>query len=143
MKAVAAGFTIAHEIIVTPAMTVQFDELGALHPVYSTYQMARHFEEAGRKILLPHLEPGEEGIGSRVEVEHTASALVGMRVTIEARFERLDGRRLVATMTAISELGDRIGHGLTVQAVLPSERIDQGLAQLEARWNEHKEDRHG
>lgn len=139
MRAVPDGYAVAHEIVVTPAMTVHFDELGSLHPVYSTYQMARHFEEAGRKILLPHLEAGEEGIGSRVEVEHTTSALVGMRVTIHARFERMEGRRLVASMTATSELGDRIGHGTTVQVILPRERIEGGFARLEARWRERRE----
>lgn len=143
VRSIPVGYRVRHEIVVTPAMTVHFDELGSLHPVYSTYQMARHFEEAGRKMLLPHLEAGEEGIGSRVEVEHTASALVGMRVTIDASFERMDGRRLVASMTATSELGDRIGHGLTVQVILPKERIDGGLAQLEARWKEHQEGKHG
>jgi len=136
MKPVLEGFQVRLELVVTPEMTVSFDELGPLHPVYATYQMARHFEEAGRKLLLPHLEPGEEGIGSSVAVEHTASALVGMRVTIMATFDRVEGRRLFATMEAVSELGDRIGTGSSVQVVLPRERIEANFQVLEARWRE-------
>jgi predicted thioesterase len=122
-------------------MTVHFDELGSLHRVYATYQLARHFEEAGRKVLLPHLEPGEEGIGSSVSVEHTASALVGMRVTVTATLEKVEGRRLHVCTQAVSDLGDLIGTGSTVQVVLPKEKIDSSFTGLEERWRRHLEER--
>jgi fluoroacetyl-CoA thioesterase len=47
------GETAVLDIVVLPAHTVDFDKLGKVHPVYATYAMAKHFEEAGRK-LLPH-----------------------------------------------------------------------------------------
>lgn len=122
------------EITVTDAMTVQFDQLGALHGVYSTYTMAKHFEEAGRKLLVPHLEAGEEGIGSSLSVEHLASALPGMRVRIVGTFQRLDGRTLYCTMEAWNQLGDLIGRGSTAQVVLPREKLEHRFAQLESRW---------
>ena len=134
MKPVPDGFTATLDVTVTPDMTVDFGELGRLHPVYATYQLARHFEEAGRKVLLPHLEPGEEGIGSAVSVEHTASALPGMRVTVTATLDRVEGRRLFVNVRAVNELGDEVGRGSTVQVVLPRERIERGFADLEARW---------
>jgi hypothetical protein len=63
------GESATNEVVVTPEMTVPFDELGPVHPVYATYTMAKHFEEAGRKLLLQHLEPGEDGIGRSVREE--------------------------------------------------------------------------
>jgi fluoroacetyl-CoA thioesterase len=126
------------EITVTDAMTVDFAELGKLHPVYATYWMAKHFEEASRKLVLPHLEPEEEGIGSAVNVQHTASALVGMRVTITANFQSLEGRKVVCALRAINQLGDQIGYGSTEQFVLPRERIESGFASLEQRWLAHQ-----
>jgi len=80
---VPVGEAAELDVVVTPEMTVRFDELGPVHPVYATYSMAKHFEEAGRKIIVHFLEDGEGGIGSEVSVRHVGSALPGMRVTIE------------------------------------------------------------
>ncbi|MEF2279375.1 thioesterase family protein [Deinococcus sp. YIM 134068] len=138
MRPIPSGFTQTLTVRVTDEMTVQFGELGAVHPVYATYWMARHFEEAGRKIILPFLEDGEGGIGTSVEVTHTASALPGMTVTVTATFERMEGRRVVCRMRAVSELGDEIGHGTTGQMALPQARIDAGFGALRARWAERR-----
>ena len=137
MQAIPEGFTQTLSVTVTDEMTVNFGELGRLHPVYATYWMARHFEEAGRKIILPFLEEGEGGIGTQVDVTHTASALPGMRVTVTATFERQEGRRVTARMVAVNELGDQIGHGTTTQMVLPQARIDANFDTLRQRWAEH------
>ena len=134
MHAIPAGFTQSLEVTVTAEMTVQFAELGDVHPVYATYWLARHFEEAGRKIILPFLEPGEGGIGSEVQVTHTASALPGMRVTVSAVFDRVEGRRVSCRLGAVNELGDEIGHGTTTQVILPQARIDANFEELLARW---------
>lgn len=136
MHAIPEGFTQTLTVTVTDDMTVDFGELGRLHPVYATYWMARHFEEAGRKIILPFLEDGEGGIGTQVDVTHTASALPGMTVTVTATFDRMEGRRIVARMRAVNELGDEIGHGSTTQMVLPQSRIDAGFDTLRQRWAE-------
>lgn len=136
MQAIPEGFTQTLSVTVTDDMTVNFGELGRLHPVYATYWMARHFEEAGRKIILPFLEDGEGGIGTQVDVTHTASALPGMRVTVTATFERQEGRRVIARMVAVNELGDEIGHGTTTQMVLPQARIDANFDTLRRRWAE-------
>lgn len=80
MRPIPEGYEAVFETVVTPEMTVHFEELGPVHPVYATYWMVKHMELAGRKIILPFLEEGEEGIGSYVEVRHLASALPGMHL---------------------------------------------------------------
>ena len=137
MRPIPAGFTQTLTVSVTDEMTVDFGELGRVHPVYATYWMARHFEEAGRKIILPFLEGGEGGIGSEVTVAHTASALPGMTVTVTATFERQEGRRVYAAMRAVNALGDEIGTGRTTQVVLPQARIDANFDALRERWAAH------
>ncbi|GAA5502442.1 hypothetical protein Dxin01_02186 [Deinococcus xinjiangensis] len=139
MRPIPAGFVQTLTLTVTAEMTVDFAELGKVHPVYATYWMAKHFEEAGRKIILPYLEEGEGGIGSQVEVNHTASALPEMQVTITATFERQEGRRVYATMRAINELGDEIGTGRTTQVILPQTKIDTNFEQLRGRWETHRQ----
>lgn len=138
MRPIPAGFTQTLTVTVTDEMTVEFAELGKLHPVYATYWMARHFEEAGRKIILPFLEEGEGGIGTQVDVTHRASALPGMTVTVTATFDRMDGRRIHATMRAVNELGDEIGTGTTTQMVLAQEKIDANFERLRDRWAAHR-----
>ncbi|WP_034386438.1 thioesterase family protein [Deinococcus sp. YIM 77859] len=138
MRPIPAGFTQTLTVTVTDEMTVHFAELGPVHPVYATYWLARHFEEAGRKIILPFLEEGEGGIGTDVQVIHTASALPGMTVTVTATFGGMEGRRILCHLRAVSDLGDEIGYGTTGQMVLPQARINAGFARLRERWHEQQ-----
>jgi predicted thioesterase len=116
-------------------MTVNFEELGPIHPVYATYWMARHMEEAGRKVILPFLDQGDEGIGSKVSVNHVASALVGMKVEIVARHVETRGNRIIVGCTAHNELGDLIGEGETEQVLLPADVVERKFCELRARWH--------
>lgn len=133
MQPIPEGHHETLTITVTDDMTVNFTELGPLHPVYSTYSMAKHFEEAGRKLLLPFLEAGEESIGMQVEVFHTGSALPGMQVTVTATLQEVDRRRIVCSLQAVSSLGDDIGHGTASQLVLGAEKIQANFAALRER----------
>lgn len=141
MQTIPEGFTQTLEVTVTDEMTVDFAELGRVHPVYATYWLGKHFEEAGRKIILPFLDGGEGGIGSQLEVYHTASALPGMQVTVTATLDRVEGRRIHATLRAVNELGDELGHGSTTQVVLSQARIDAGFDDLRRRWDARQEGR--
>ena len=128
MTPIAPGETAVLEVVVTEAMTVDFDRLGRVHPVYATYSMAKHFEEAGRTLLLAHLEPGEEGIGTAVAVEHLAPAWVGDRIRITARCAEVRAGRLTCELTAVDAQGRLLGRGTTGQAVLPAEVVAARLS---------------
>lgn len=134
MKAIPAGYTAEFTTTVTPEMTVDFEELGRVHPVYATYWLARHMELAGRKVLLGFLEEGEEGIGQAVSVEHLAPALPGMQITVQASHAYTQGNRVVCDCRAHNPLGDLIGRGQTVQVVLPQQRLDRLFDELRQRW---------
>src|SRR5690242_2401593 len=112
------------EITVTDQMSVQFEELGAVHPVYATYWMTKHMELVGRKLLLPFLEQDEEAIGHEVAVRHIASALPGMRVRIIAHQPRIEKNRIYIHCQAYNELCDLIGEGQTTQVVLARQNLD-------------------
>jgi fluoroacetyl-CoA thioesterase len=123
VRPIPAGATAELDVVVTPEMTVRFDELGPVHPVYATYSMAKHFEEAGRKLLLRHLEPGEAGIGSRVSVEHLAPARVGDALRVTARCVAVRGNRLSCACVAVDAGGRELGRGTTEQVVLPEDVV--------------------
>ena len=118
------GATATLDVVVTEDMTVDFTELGRVHPVYATYTMAKHFEEAGRKLLLRHLGDDEDGLGRSVAVEHLAPSWVGDRLAIEARCIAVDDNRLTCECRAVDGSGREVGRGSTVQVVLPRARLD-------------------
>jgi len=104
-------------VTVTDDMVARFEELGLVHPVYSTWSMVRHMELASRKVILPYLEPGEEALGYSVSVTHLAPTATGSTVTARARLLRIEGNRIVCATSAHNGV-TMIGEGTTVQMVV-------------------------
>jgi fluoroacetyl-CoA thioesterase len=129
---IPVGTSAVLDVVVTDAHTVDFDEMGQVHPVYATYTMAKHFEEAGRKLLVPHLEPGEAGIGTAVSVEHLAPSWVGDALRVTATCVEVGDGRLTVECRATDSYGRELGRGTTVQAVLPAAVIEARVGE-EAR----------
>lgn len=117
------GHSIA--VLVTLEMCPHFDGV-LLHRVYATWSLVHDMEVCGRKLLEPHLEPHEEGIGAHISVDHRAPAHVGETVTLRAVVESCDASRLITRMTA--HVGDRlIAEGRFVQAILHRDRLNAML----------------
>jgi fluoroacetyl-CoA thioesterase len=125
------GTTGEVEIRVTEAMVAHFEELGLVHPVYATWTMVKHMEEASRKVILPFLEEDEDAVGHAVHVVHLAPTPVGMRVRVRAALERVDGRRIHCRIEATNER-ERIGEGTTVQIVVSRRRLREQFRALGA-----------
>ena len=119
------------EITVTEAMVARFEELGLIHPVYATWTMVKHMEEASRKVILPFLEEDEDAVGHAVQVVHLAPTPVGMRVRVRAALERVDGRRIHCRIEATNER-ERIGEGSTIQIVVSRRRLREQFRALGA-----------
>jgi fluoroacetyl-CoA thioesterase len=68
------------------------DFMGEKARVYATPMLVRDIEMASRNLLLQHLDPGEDSVGTRVELDHTAATLLGMRVEIKVRVAEVKGR---------------------------------------------------
>jgi predicted thioesterase len=68
------------------------DFLGEQARVYATPMLVRDIEVACRNLLLRHIEPGEDSVGTRVEIDHTAATLAGMRVELTVRVVEVKGR---------------------------------------------------
>ena len=105
--------------VVTEDMCPAFDGI-IVHRVYSTWALAHHMELAARKVLAPHLEPHEEGIGSHLSIDHLAPTPVGKTVRVVATCTELNGSKVVCDVVAYE--GDRvIGRGKQIQRVFPKE----------------------
>lgn len=98
-----------------------------VHRVYSTWSMAHHMELAARKVLAPHLEPAEEGIGSHLSIDHVAPTPVGHCVRVEAVATEIGPTTLICDVTAYHvhpDGGEKVvGRGRQVQRVLPKAKL--------------------
>jgi fluoroacetyl-CoA thioesterase len=63
-----------------------------LPPVYSTPDMIRLMEIAGLHAMQPFVEGDEITVGTHINIEHRAAAMLGAKVTAEAVLEEVDGR---------------------------------------------------
>ena len=120
------GTTAEVVITVTEDMCPAFDEV-VVHRVYSTWSMAHHMELAARKVLAPHLEPHEEGIGSHLSIDHLAPTPLDHTVRVVAEAVELGPTTLVCDVTAY-HVGPRkervVGRGRQVQRILPRAKLD-------------------
>ena len=115
---------------VTEDMCPAFDGV-IVHRLYSTWSMAYHMELAARKVLAPHLEAHEEGIGSHLSIEHVGPTPVGERVRVVAEAVQLGPTTLVCDLTAYHVRADGetiVGRGRQVQRVLPKEKLKALIA---------------
>lgn len=125
-----AGVFVELRLRVTPAMCPHFDDV-MVHPVLSTWELVHHMEIAGRRMLAPHLEPDEEGVGAHITVDHLAPAPIGSEVVVRADFESLTNGRLTCRTEA--RCGDRLlATGRFVQAVVKREKLARVIAQMGA-----------
>src|SRR4029453_5480255 len=115
------GDAVEHRITVTPEMTARlFDR--EVHPVYATAWMVRHVEEAGRLLVEPPLEAGEDATGYSIELTHERSASVGETLTVLARVTDVDERRCTARFEVHGEAGV-VGRGTFVQRYVSRGRL--------------------
>jgi predicted thioesterase len=119
------GKRFAFEITVTDDMRPHFDGVH-VHPVLSTWEVVHHLEVAGRRLLVPHLEPHEEGMGTHIHIDHRSPAVVGSVVAFHAVVEECTERRLVCRVAAL--VGKRIvAEGMFTQVILPRDKLAEIL----------------
>ena len=86
----AAGITRTVRLVVDRERTIDF--MGENTRVYATPMLVRDVEIACRELLLAHLDDGEDSVGTRIELDHTAPTLCGMAVDITVVAVEVKGR---------------------------------------------------
>ena len=74
-------------------------------PVLATPRVVALCEEASVAALRDALAPGNTSVGARVEITHLAPTKVGSKVRAEATLEKVEGRRLVFTVSVSDDCG--------------------------------------
>jgi fluoroacetyl-CoA thioesterase len=91
MKAsLALGVSATSKLTVDRERTIDF--MGEKARVYATPMLVRDIEMASRELLLPHLDAGEDSVGTRIELDHLAATLIGMPVELKVTVVEVKGR---------------------------------------------------
>ena len=100
--------------------------------VYATPRMVSDVEYACRDFLLQHLDPGEDSVGARVEIDHLAATPLGLEVTIEAKIAEID-RRKITFEFSVHDPVEPVGRGRHVRFVVETAKTRERLAAKRAK----------
>jgi fluoroacetyl-CoA thioesterase len=96
-------------------------------PVLATPMMIALMEAAAVDCVERLLADGQETLGVRLEVDHTAGTPVGLAVTATAELEEVDGRKLVFYVEA-RDAREIIGRGRHVRVIVDAARFRAKVA---------------
>jgi len=131
MKAtLAAGTTSTSAFTVDRERTIDF--MGERARVYATPALLRDIEMTCRDLLLRHLDPGEDSVGTRVELEHLAATPLGLPVTLTITVTAVDGRAVALAFEGRDSV-DLICRGKHQRFVVDVEKTQARLAAKAAK----------
>jgi fluoroacetyl-CoA thioesterase len=118
---VETGVQAAADLVVGEADTAQAWGSGDV-PVLATPRLAALCEEAACRAVADQLRPGETTVGLHIEFTHVAPTRIGSLVRAEATLDRVEGARLVFTVSATDSCG-LVGAGKLTRVVVDRERF--------------------
>jgi predicted thioesterase len=114
-----AGLTAQVDLEVTDDDTAVALRSGDV-PVLATPRLVALVEQATVQAVAGGLENGETTVGMRVQLDHLCPISVGSTVRAEVSLERVEGRRLVFTVSVSDDVG-LVAAGKVTRAVVERE----------------------
>lgn len=96
-SSLVAGVTATSKLTVDRERTIDF--MGEKARVYATPMLVRDIEVACRELLLQHLDPGEDSVGTRIELDHIAATLMSMPVELTVTIAEVKARSVTLDVT--------------------------------------------
>ncbi|MFO1293058.1 MAG: LysR family transcriptional regulator [Rubrivivax sp.] len=124
------GIAATSRFEVDAARTIDF--MGEAARVYATPMLVRDLEMACRGLLLEHLDPGEDSVGTRVEIDHIGATLLGMPVELRVRVAEVNGRAVVFEVEGNDPV-EPIVRGRHGRFVVEAAKLGQRLAAKAAK----------
>jgi fluoroacetyl-CoA thioesterase len=116
-----------------PALYPESPSFRDMPEVFATGFMVGLLEWACLELVKPYLDwPREQTVGTHVDFSHTAATPPGFTVTVRARLEEVDGKRLLFSVSAHDGV-DPISAGRHERFVIDSRRFNARLADKQAR----------
>jgi fluoroacetyl-CoA thioesterase len=125
-----AGLGAVRRYPVDRERTIDF--MGEKARVYATPMLIRDIEVTCRDLLLEHVDPGEDSVGTRVEIDHLNATLLGMEVEITATIAEVKGRLVTFDISGRDGV-DAIARGKHLRFVVDVKSTEQRLAAKAAK----------
>jgi len=107
-----------------PALYPESTEFQEMPEVFATGFMVGFLEWACIKAINPYLDwPGEQTVGTHIDVSHIAATPVGFEVTARVKLVEVDGRRLVFEVEAHDGV-DLISKGTHERFVISKDKFN-------------------
>ncbi len=119
------GLTATVEIVVGTRDTAAHVGSGRIG-VLATPILVTLLESAALQAVERFMPPGQQTVGTRLDISHTAATPVGMRVRAHAELIRVEGRKLTFRLHAEDE-GEPIADGTHERLIISVERFDQRM----------------
>jgi fluoroacetyl-CoA thioesterase len=115
-----------------PALYPESASFQDMPAVFATGFLVGLLEWCCLELVKPYLDwPREQTVGTHVDFSHTAATPPGLTVTVKARLEEVDGRRLVFSVTAHDGI-DAISAGRHERYVIDAARFNARMADKRA-----------
>ena len=108
------------ESLTVPAVSRRFTGFADMPPVFATAFMVGFMEWTCIEALRPYLAPGEQTVGTRVDMSHMAATPAGLTVTAEVELVAVEGRKLRFRVSLRDER-EPIGEGFHERAIIRTE----------------------
>lgn len=92
-------------------------------PTLGTPALIALMERAAANVARRGLEPGEETVGTMVNVRHLVPTPIGKRVRAEAMVSAVDGRKISFEIRACDSSGTILGEGTHERVVVDREQF--------------------
>src|SRR3990172_1975241 len=121
----------------TKTQTITVDEaratrhMGEHLGVYATPALVQDIEQLCRNFLREHVDPGEDSVGTRVDIQHLAAPPEGMSVEINVKIPAVDRRAVtfeVVARDAVEEVGRCTHTRFIVELAKLKERLTAKIA---------------
>jgi len=106
---------------VTEEMAISFLGPGAAR-VLSTPHLIGFLEMTARNLIKQFVEPGEDSVGTLVNMRHLAATPIGMHVRLRAEVLSVEGRRVLCQVDAWDDR-EKIGEGTHERFVIDVARF--------------------
>ena len=114
-----------------PYLYPEAEAFRAMPPVFATGFMVGLIEWACLDAIQPHLDAGEQSVGTDVRLTHTAATPPGLTVTVKLTLERVEGRKLAFSVSAHDGV-DTISEGTHERFVIDAARFMQKVREKAA-----------
>jgi fluoroacetyl-CoA thioesterase len=123
-ESLKAGLSATRRVDIDRDRTISF--MGEDCRVYSTPKLLYDIEIACRDLLLQHIDPGKDSVGTRVELDHVGATLMGMWVEISVTLAEVNGGAVSFDFT-VRDAVEEVARGKHGRFIVGIEKTAQRL----------------